>query len=464
MTPATDAADFNLVVTLAKTYGNLILLLLGLAPSVIIVYLYFFQANHHYFEHHLVHELAISISILQSAFITYVTYRCFGKTREEFLLYLTLAFLGFTVIYSMHGVFTRLAPEQLMVFILYGPGSRFIMACYLLTGLIYFGRKKPLVSSALRPRFWLSWLGFFAVFNVFIYYLAVSQWAYVARWTMELLALALMLICFAVIILRRLRSSLMVIYAISVLFFAQASVAFLLASAWDHLWWFAHMCFAAGFIALSYGVIQAFITTGSFDNVYSQAELMEQLHLEKQKTDGTLAELQLAYETLAISASKDSLTGIAHRREFESQGTKEIERARRSSFPLAFMVLDLDNFKKINDRFGHAIGDDVIKTCTQLVENIIRPRDIFGRIGGEEFAVCLPDTSLESAIAVAERIRQSCESAAVESREGTVTFTVSIGVAALGLDGDNYKDVLVVADDRMYLAKKQGRNRVVSMS
>ncbi len=191
---------------------------------------------------------------------------------------------------------------------------------------------------------------------------------------------------------------------------------------------------------------------------------MEQLHVEKQKTDSALAELQLAYEALAISASKDPLTGIANRREFESQGLKEAERAKRSSQSLSFMVLDLDNFKKINDQFGHAIGDEVIKTFTQLVEDIWRLSDVFGRIGGEEFALCLPGTSLDSATGVAERIRASCERTVIESREGNVTFTVSISVAAFDVDGDSYKDLLVIADDRMYLAKKQGRNRVVSVS
>ncbi|MGQ4277397.1 GGDEF domain-containing protein [Pseudidiomarina sp. E22-M8] len=449
---------------LVKSYGIFILLLLGFAPAFVIAYLYFFHGNDYYFEHHLVHEIAISFSILQSAFIAYVTYLCFRKTQELFLLFLTLAFLGFTIVYAMHGVFTRLSQEHLMVFILYGPGSRFVMACFLLAGLIYYGRTSTPLSMVKRPFYWFVWAVIFVILNLSLYQLAVSEWASLSRWVMEVSALVIMLICAGMIVIRRLNSSLMIIYALSLLFFAQSSVAFLLASAWDHLWWFAHLCFSAGFMMLSFGVIQAFLTTGSFHEVYSQAELMEKLQKEKLRAESTLVELERAYEALAISASKDSLTGCANRREFENQGKLEIERAKRSRFPLSFLVLDLDNFKQINDQYGHSIGDEVIKTFAELVEKVLRPSDVFGRVGGEEFALVLPGTTSESAVVVAERIRANSEVKVVKTAEGIISFTVSIGVASFGVDGDNYKSLMITADDRMYSAKREGRNRVISTS
>lgn len=247
----------------------LILILVGLAPAFAIAYLYFFQDPALRFEDHGFHEVAIGISLLQSGFIAYVTYRCYLHSKELSLRWLTLGFLGFTVIYGLHGVFTRLSHDHLMLFILYGPASRLVMAGCLLAGLMTYGRQEQSASQARLKHFWLAWLGAFAVIDILVFLLAFSEWARLSRWVMEIAALCIMLSCALIIVVRRIRSPLMTVYALSVIFFAQSSLAFLLGSAWNHMWWLAHAIFATGFMALSYGVIQAFLTTGSFTRVYS---------------------------------------------------------------------------------------------------------------------------------------------------------------------------------------------------
>lgn len=327
----------SFVRTLTKGYAVMILLLMGLVPAFAITYLYLFQDPALRFEHHGFHEIAIGISLLQSGFIAYVTYRCYLHTQEPFLRWLTLGFLGFTVIYGLHGVFTRFSHDHLMLFILYGPASRLVMAGCLLIGLMTYGRQDQSTSQARPKQFWMAWLGAFAVIDVLVYLLAFSEWARLSRWVMEIAALSIMLSCALTIVVRRIRSPLMTVYALSALFFAQSSLAFLLGSAWNHMWWLAHAIFATGFMALSYGVIQAFLTTRSFAQVYSQEELIEQVRAEKARTDDALLKLQRAHAELETLSATDSLTGCANRREFEARGMVQVARVKRSGAPLSFV-------------------------------------------------------------------------------------------------------------------------------
>lgn len=448
--------------TLIKGYAVLILTLLGLVPTFAIAYLYFFQDSALRMELHGFHEIAIGISILQSGFIAYVTYRCYLHSREPFLRWLTLGFVGFTVIYGLHGAFTRFSHDHLMLFILYGPASRLVMAGCLLAGLLAHGRQAQSAAQAKPVQFWLAWLGVFVVIDVLVSLLAFSAWAGLSRWIMEIAAMTIMSGCALTILVRRIRSPLMTIYVLSVIFFAQSSLAFLLGSAWSHMWWLAHVIFATGFMALSYGVIQAFLTTGSFTRVYSQAELFEQVRMEKARAEDALIKLQSAHDALEISAATDSLTGCANRREFESRAMVEVARVQRSGAPLSFVMIDLDHFKKINDQHGHRGGDEVLKALVTLIKINLRPGDLVGRIGGEEFALILQDTTLEGAAMMAERIRQLAENADVMFADTHVRFTASFGVVQYGSDGDTYESLIEAADARMYCAKQNGRNRVAA--
>ena len=149
------------------------------------------------------------------------------------------------------------------------------------------------------------------------------------RLSMEVGALAISALNVTMVLVRRrIRSPLMVIFAISVTAFALASLAFILARPWNHMWWLAHAIFAAGFFLLSYGVMQAFHTTQSFSTIYSQEELMARLAEERARTESALLELQRTNQRLEQQATTDPLTGAANRRRFVEHVEAEIHRVK----------------------------------------------------------------------------------------------------------------------------------------
>lgn len=168
--------------------------------------------------------------------------------------------------------------------------------------------------------------------------------------------------------------------------------------------------------------------------------------------------------TLHALATSDALTGIANRRHLFNRGAREVSRAMRYDKPLAVLMIDVDLFKQINDRWGHPSGDRVIRDVADLLGSVLRSVDIFGRLGGEEFTAILPETDRSGGVILAERLRQAIEaSEAVSADDGeTIRYTVSIGVATL-LPGDAMFDTLMQRADRaLYQAKASGRNRVVA--
>jgi diguanylate cyclase (GGDEF)-like protein len=156
----------------------------------------------------------------------------------------------------------------------------------------------------------------------------------------------------------------------------------------------------------------------------------------------------------------DPLTGTANRRAFMKHGSRLVDRARVARQPIALLLFDLDRFKSINDRFGHATGDAVLVTFCNLVTVEVRPTDYFARMGGEEFACLLPDTSHGDAIAVAERVREAFERTALDFEEQAVPVSVSVGVATADAVNTDLASLLVLADRALYVAKQGGRNRV----
>jgi len=160
------------------------------------------------------------------------------------------------------------------------------------------------------------------------------------------------------------------------------------------------------------------------------------------------------------AAEHDHLTGAWSRRAFFNLGEREHERARRNGTPLSVLVFDVDHFKAINDRHGHAAGDQVLADIVLRTENVIRSVDACARLGGEEFAVLLPDTALETAGLVADRLRAGLDaSIALDGGRGRVAYAVSIGLAGLQ-PGESLAGVLARADAALYAAKAAGRNRV----
>ncbi len=176
----------------------------------------------------------------------------------------------------------------------------------------------------------------------------------------------------------------------------------------------------------------------------------------------TIAFILLANQNLRhileFQASHDSLTGTFARGAFLDLLGKEIERARRHGRPLSLLMLDLDHFKAVNDRHGHLVGDRVLGEFAGRVGSLLRRPDVFGRYGGEEFAVMLPETPLEDALLVAERIRAAV---AGDQAPGLPACTVSIGVAewCAGRDTDG---LLAESDAALYAAKRGGRDRVAA--
>ncbi|MGE5623293.1 MAG: GGDEF domain-containing protein, partial [Bacillota bacterium] len=168
-----------------------------------------------------------------------------------------------------------------------------------------------------------------------------------------------------------------------------------------------------------------------------------------------------AEQELQHLAQSDSLTGLANRRHFMALAAQELGRSARYGGPLAVLMADIDRFKKINDTYGHKSGDTVIRRMAELCRRTLRSVDVVGRLGGEEFAVLLPQTDLRHAVEVAELLRQRIGQTEVHTDSGEVIrFTVSIGAASWT---DKIKDIealLAQADEALYAAKNTGRNKV----
>lgn len=157
----------------------------------------------------------------------------------------------------------------------------------------------------------------------------------------------------------------------------------------------------------------------------------------------------------------DPLTGVANRRHFFERATEEFARARRFGRSLSFIMLDIDWFKRVNDRWGHAAGDMVLKNLCDTAAATLRQIDLFARIGGEEFAVLLPDTDADGAFLLAERLRQNVAAQAVAEGGDSITYTISSGVATLAPEDVTAESALKRADVALYEAKGAGRNRTM---
>lgn len=164
---------------------------------------------------------------------------------------------------------------------------------------------------------------------------------------------------------------------------------------------------------------------------------------------------------LRRDAETDIVTGVANRRAFEGASRRAMERARQNQQPLAVLLVDVDHFKRINDRFGHGAGDHVLETIAERARRCLRKQDLLCRYGGDEFAVLLPETTQEGACEVAERIRTAIASQPVLCNQQSAKLTVTIGGAACqATAGVEVTEVLAAADGALYSAKESGRNRV----
>lgn len=171
-------------------------------------------------------------------------------------------------------------------------------------------------------------------------------------------------------------------------------------------------------------------------------------------------QLDRARRELEIASTKDAMTGISNRGHFFQLAAGELSKARRSRSPLTLMIFDIDHFKRINDQHGHAAGDMAICTIAQVSHGVLGSDCIFARLGGEEFVCLLPQTPMDDAMMVADRLRGKIANLGMMFDGRRFSLSVSVGVAELA-PGDRIEDLVRRADERMYLAKRNGRNQLV---
>jgi len=218
---------------------------------------------------------------------------------------------------------------------------------------------------------------------------------------------------------------------------------------WNYL--FPSGVFYIGMIALVSANTNRHIRKATADHLQVLAlteRLQQALDIEKQLRD-----------ELDKRANTDELTAIFNRRGLMTQLNIELARCRRFTHSIAALMIDIDHFKQVNDNYGHAGGDTAITVMVAAVQQQLRDTDIFGRMGGEEFLLLLPEIDQANAIAVAERIRERIANTDIAFPARTIRITVSIGVATYRAD-DDADSLLARADDALYVAKDSGRNRV----
>ena len=193
---------------------------------------------------------------------------------------------------------------------------------------------------------------------------------------------------------------------------------------------------------------------------FQYPELLARIRAGKRIVDlqNELLESNRRLELLSIT---DGLTKLHNHRHFQDELARAFDEAQRYQRPLSLAMIDIDFFKKFNDTYGHAAGDDVLKQVAQIYRSSVRSTDLVARYGGEEFAVMMPETALEDAITFAEKIRHVIETTPLKTQAGEVHATVSLGVASIPLSRINSaKELIVAADKALYRAKRNGRNQV----
>lgn len=180
-----------------------------------------------------------------------------------------------------------------------------------------------------------------------------------------------------------------------------------------------------------------------------------------QKLRAEIERRKLLEQELQHQAITDPLTGLFNRRHFESQFNRELKRARRQSSGLCLCMIDLDHFKRVNDEHGHQTGDLVLQLVADFLRGSLRQTDVVGRIGGEEFIVLMPDTTLDDAVTIVERVRTSLAQQVIRVEDKTVSVTGTFALTAVDAEKDNLSSVLRKVDLALYEGKDQGRDRLV---
>ncbi len=193
------------------------------------------------------------------------------------------------------------------------------------------------------------------------------------------------------------------------------------------------------------------------DESFPLKELEERAHLLQEMVEKRTKSLKQAYDELSDLINRDRLTKVASRHYFEEALLNEQRRFKNFQRNYALILLDIDDFKQINDMNGHLIGDDILKTVAATISNIARKTDVVARWGGDEFVILLPETGVDTAYELAEAMRQAVENGDYPI---TLAITLSIGISGSRAD-DHTRNVFQLVDDAMYRAKKTGKNQIV---
>ena len=209
------------------------------------------------------------------------------------------------------------------------------------------------------------------------------------------------------------------------------------------------------------GVILAWLGRRVSKQSSQLIELVDDSERRRTNLEAEIAERERLELRLRQLATTDPLTGLANRRHFIDRADMEVARARRYGMPLSVVMIDIDHFKRVNDRLGHAVGDEVIRCVAETCGSTIRGEiDVAGRLGGEEFALLLPSTDAMGASSLAERLRESMLDIELENVVTPGTVTCSFGVTQWTEDDDAIHTTIKRADAALYKAKGNGRNRV----
>jgi PAS domain S-box-containing protein len=307
---------------LTRLYEVVIIVGLVITPLLVIGYLVTFSSTPALrFVNHGFHEIIITIATLVGGFVTYVSWRSYQASGEIFLRWLTVGFLAFTIIYTPHGLFTRMADHNMWLFLLYGPVSRIVILGCFMYGLLQYGKPAENVAEVTKSGFWWRVLILCVMVDIGVAVLAYSPIAssFWVRTPMEIGAIVLALSGISIMLIRHINLALMKFFMIALVIFAQAPIAFILAEPWEHLWWLAHIIFAVGFFIISWGVTRALLTTRSFSLAYSQEQLMVDISVHKATEEALqyeksriMAILNMVGEPIFVKDNEHRVTNANH--------------------------------------------------------------------------------------------------------------------------------------------------------